>query len=198
MKQSPHSHRSHRLSGGVATGRVTPGWTGAVLLSVFVCITLGGCCGYTVGARSLYNTEIKTVFVPMIEVDSYRTGLGERLTEAVCKRITERTPYTLADPGKADSTLLIRVVADSQSVTALNKYNDTRQKNLSWSVTALWQDRRNIPLAKMEPLPLTSLGVSINAQTYLVAEMGQSDAVSQQDLIDKIADQIVGLMEEKW
>lgn len=134
----------------------------------------------------------------MVEVDSYRSGLGERLTEAICKKITERTPYVLADAKKADSTLIVRLGAENQSVSALNRYNDTRQKDLTWSVTAVWHDRRNVPLAQIEPLPLSSLGVSINAQSYLVAEMGQSGAVAQQELIEKIANQVVGLMEEKW
>lgn len=157
-----------------------------------------GCHGYRFGTAGLYNREIKTVYVPMVVADTYRDGLGERLTEAVCKRITSATPYDLADARHADSTLFIHLVAENQFVSALNKYNDTRQKNLVWSVIAVWKDNQHNVLGELDPIPLSTLGVSLSSQGYLVAEMGQSGAVTQQEVIDKLADQIVGLMEEKW
>ena len=159
---------------------------------------LTGCAGYQVGTEGLFNREIKTVCVPIAEANTYRSGLGERLTEAVCKKITERTPYDLAELDRADSTLNIRLVSENQAVSALDKYNNTRQKNLNWSVSAVWRDRRDQTIAELDPVPLTSLGVSISEQAYLVAETGQSGAVTQQELIDRLSDRIVGLMEAKW
>lgn len=168
---------------------------GVCALALTFCI---GCAGYQVGTEGLFNREIKTVCVPIAEADTYRSGLGERLTEAVCKKITERTPYDLADLNHADSTLQIRIAAENQSVSALDKYNNTRQKNIHWTVTAVWRDRRDRTIAELDPVPLTSLGVSISEQAYLVAETGQSGAVTQQELIDRLADRVVGLMETKW
>ena len=46
-------------------------------------LLLAGCAGYQVGTDSLYAPDVATVYVPMIESDSYRRDLGERLTEAV-------------------------------------------------------------------------------------------------------------------
>ena len=134
----------------------------------------------------------------MVMADTYRDGLGERLTEAICKRITTATPYDLADAKHADSVLEVHLVAENQFVSALNKYNDTRQKNFAWNVVAVWKDNQHNVLATQDPIPLASLGVTLSAQGYLVAETGQSGAVTQQEVIDKLADQIVGLMEEKW
>lgn len=161
-------------------------------------LTASGCHGYRFGTDGLYNRNIKTVYVPMVAADTYRDGLGERLTEAICKRITTATPYDLADAKHADSILEVHLVAENQFVSAMNKYNDTRQKNLAWSVVAVWKDNQHNILATQDAIPLASLGVTLSAQGYLVAEMGQSGAVTQQDVIDKLADQIVGLMEEKW
>jgi len=169
----------------------------AIVWSILLLTT--GCAGYQMGNATLYNNRIKTVFVPMVQADTYRAGLGERLTEAVCKRITERTPFELASASEADSELSIRLVAENQTVSALNKYNDTRQKNLNWTVVAVWKDRQNNVLAESDPIPINQKeGVILNSQSYLVAETGQSTATAQQDLIDQIADQIVGLMENPW
>ena len=102
------------------------------ILSAAVFLFVTGCSGYHIGTDALYTSEIKTVFVPMVEADTYRRGIGERLTEAVCKKITERTPFDLASSKDADSVLHIRLVADSQYVSGLDAYNNTRQKKI-WS-----------------------------------------------------------------
>lgn len=167
-------------------------------LIVSMIILGSGCNGYQCGTRSLYRNEIKTVFVPMVQTDSWRKALGERLTEAVCKRITERTPFDLAGPGDADTVLAINLVADNHSVSIMNRYNDTAQKTINWSIIAVWKDKRENILAQLDPIPLSGEGVSLNEQAFLVAEMGQSNATTQQDVIDKLADRIVGLMEEPW
>ncbi|MDO5553793.1 MAG: LPS assembly lipoprotein LptE [Planctomycetia bacterium] len=165
---------------------------------VLLVAMLTGCHGYQVGTEGLYNREIKTVFVPMVQADSYRKALGERLTEAVCKKITTRTPYDLTGPDRADSVLVIRLVSDGQYVSALNKYNDTRQKTLNWCVLVRWQDSRGYVLGETAPIPLATEVVTTGAEAWLVPEMGQSGATTQQEIIEKLADQIVGLMEEKW
>ena len=170
------------------------------LLAAFLFLTLAaaGCSGYHFGTRGLYTSEIRTVFVPIAEADTYRHDLGERLTEAVCKRITDRTPFDLASSQDADSVLFIRLKSENQYISGLDRYNNTRQKNMVWCISAEWKTRQEETLARLDPIPLTSVGVSVNEMSYLVAEMGQSTATVQQDLIDKLADRVVGLMEEKW
>src|SRR5437868_12374198 len=69
-----------------------------------------GCAGYQIGNRALYRPDIRTVHVPMIQSDSYRRYLGERLTEAVVKEIELRTPYKVVDADSADSVLTVRLV----------------------------------------------------------------------------------------
>ena len=169
------------------------------LLSAAVFMTVfAGCAGYRFGTDGLYNKEIKTVFVPMVEADTYRHGLGERLTESICKKITQRTPYDLGTASKADSVLTVRLIAENQTVSGLDRYNDTRQKTLIWSVSAVWKDRRDMSIAELDPTPLTSLGINFSSQEYLVAETGQSWATASQEMIDQIAERVVGMMEEKW
>ena len=49
-------------------------------------ILLSGCAGYQIGNRALYRPDIRTVHVPVVQSDSYRRYLGERLTEASGQR----------------------------------------------------------------------------------------------------------------
>ena len=73
-----------------------------------------GCIGYQVGTGSLYAPDVATVYVPMIESDSYRRDLGERLTEAVVKEIELKTPYKVVNTPNADSILSARLISDTR------------------------------------------------------------------------------------
>jgi len=181
--------------------RFTRGAVSAAAFALCLCATWGCCCcGYQFGSAGLYNADIKTVYVPMVQADTYREAFGERLTEAVCKKITEQTPYQLASPDKADTELSVRLTSETQSVSATNRYDDTRQKNVNLVAIAIWRERRsNSILAQTNPIPIKSDdGVAVESQSFLVAETGQSSATAQQEAIDKLAAQIVGLMETAW
>ena len=176
-------------------------FTTTVAFVLCLCAALGcRCCGYQIGSAGLYNENIRTVYVPMVQADTYREAFGERLTEAICKKITEQTPYALASPDKADTELSVRLTSETQSVSASNRYDDTRQKNVNLVAVAVWRERRDgAVLAKSNPLPIGSDdGVAVESQSYLVAETGQSTSTAQQEAIDKLASQIVGLMETSW
>src|SRR3954449_3287605 len=79
-----------------------------------LCFAISGCVGYQVGTASLYAPDVATVYVPMIESDSYRRDLGERLTEAVVKEIELKTPYKVVSTPNADSVLSARLQVDTR------------------------------------------------------------------------------------
>ena len=68
-----------------------------------LCVALPAASATNGGTDSLYAADIATVYVPMIESDSYRRDLGERLTEAVVKEIELKTPYKVVSTPNADS-----------------------------------------------------------------------------------------------
>ncbi len=188
----------------VRDNRCLPDRTRAWLASAALCLCLSlvvgcGClAGYTVGPSGLYDSGIKTVYVPMIEANTYRKDFGERLTEAIVKKITEQTPYSIGSPSSTDSVLTVTLTGETQKVTARNRYNDTRQKIVELTATAVWTDVRGVVAKNPSSILSPNSGVSITSQSYLVPEMGQSSATSQQEAIDKLADEIVGLMESDW
>src|SRR5687768_8924245 len=76
-------------------------------VAFLVWLTFPGCAGYQLGQRSLYRPDIRTVHVPVVQSDSYRRYLGERLTEAVVKQIELKTPYKVVGSDSADSVLSV-------------------------------------------------------------------------------------------
>ncbi|HYO26373.1 MAG TPA: LPS assembly lipoprotein LptE [Lacipirellulaceae bacterium] len=163
-------------------------------LSAGIC----GCAAYRVGNGALYAPDVSTVFVPMIESDSFRRDLGERLTEAVIKEIQLKTPFTVVgSPDAADSILAARLVSDTKRVVVENQNDDPRALEIALVAQVNWHNRRREPLGPPAVIPLPAeLGITQTAP--LLPEAGQSVAVQQQLAIERLAEQIVATMEEPW
>jgi len=159
------------------------------------CMSLGG---YQVGSRSLFGQDIKTVYVPMVETDPTRRHLAERLTEAICKRIEERSPYKVVGRPSADSVLECRIIDKNQWVSLVDPSHDPRQKSNELVVAIRWRDRRSQDIRQFDPLAWSNSAAQVSASDAMVAEFGHSLLTSEQKQIDRIASQIVGMMETPW
>jgi len=154
--------------------------------------------GYQVGARSLFGQDVQTVYVPIVEADPTRRHFAERLTEAICKRIEERSPYKVVGYPTADSILECRIVEKNQKVSLVDHFNDPRQKNGELTLNVRWRDSRSQDLRQFD-LPVWNEGAGqITASDFMVAEVGHSLLTSEQKQINHIAHQIVGMMESPW
>jgi len=159
------------------------------------CIGFGG---YQMGSRSLFGPDIQTVSIPMVEADPTRRHLAERLTEAISKRIEERSPYKVVGRSSADSVLECRIIEKNQRVALVDNYNDPRQKNGELSLEVRWRDRRSQDIRQFEAFTWNETATQVTADDVMVAEFGQSLLTSEQRQIDRLADQIVGMMELPW
>ena len=165
---------------------------------VFVLVmTFAGCATYQIGNRTLYPQDVHTVYVPMFDSDSFRRNLGERLTEAVMKEIENKTPYKVVGTPNADSILSGRIVSETKRVVTENHYDDPRQLDVSLSIEVSWVDRGGgILYDGCVALPPELRMVTASAT--FVPEYGQSVATAHQRAVERVAQQIVGMMEAPW
>jgi hypothetical protein len=161
-------------------------------------LLLSGCAGYRIGAESLYPCNVRTVYVPVFESDSFRRYLGERLTEAVIKEIELKTPYKVTGDSNADTILSGRITNESKRVLVLNKYHDPRDNEVSLKVKVRWLDRQSNLIRDGGTLPVPEELAAITETATAVPEVGQSVATAQQQAIQRLAEQIVGMMEAPW
>jgi hypothetical protein len=157
-----------------------------------------GCAAYRVGSRTLYAPDVDTVYVPMIESDSFRPDLGERLTEAVIKEIELKTPFKVVGTPDADSILSARVVSDTKRVIIENQNDDPRGIEVGMIAEVTWLNRRREPLRAPVGVPLPPELLPIGQTSTLLPEVGQSLVTAQQQAIERLAQQIVSTMEEPW
>src|SRR5437868_8993113 len=107
-------------------------------ICILQCLLFCGCIGYHVGTNSLYAPDVATVYVPMIESDSYRRDLGERLTEAVIKEIELKTPYKVVSTPDADSVLSTRLLTDTRKRIIQNGFSDPRVSETELRAEVNW------------------------------------------------------------
>ncbi|MAT72258.1 MAG: hypothetical protein CMJ58_22355 [Planctomycetaceae bacterium] len=173
-----------------------PGFLLAILPALL--LVLSGCAAYRVGNETLYAPDVSTVYVPMIESDSFRRDLGERLTEAVIKEIELKTPFKVVGTPDADSVLSARIVSDTKRVIAENQNDDPRSIELNLLAEVTWYNRRRMPLTAPMAVAVPPALLPMGQAGALITEAGQSIAVQQQLAIQRLAEQIVATMEEPW
>jgi hypothetical protein len=163
-----------------------------------VAVCLLGCAGYQVGSQTLYRPDVRTVHVPIFISDSYRRQVGERLTEAVVKRIEQVTPYKVVSSPNADSVLRGRIVADRKRVITEDRFDDPRDLEISLRFEATWTDRAGNLIGSTFEQPLPPVLVTFTGTSHFLPEGGQSMGTAQHEAIDKLAKQIVEQMEMPW
>jgi len=163
----------------------------------FVAILFAGCAPYQMGTRSLYPADVQTVYVPMFKSDSYRRNLAERLTEAVVKHIEANTPYKVVGPAEADSVLTGHISSETKRVLVETNTDEGRELQANLVVQVDWKTR-NDQLLFADGVDLPRNAVQIGQTASLVPEVGISIVVAQQQAIEKLAAQIVAMMEAPW
>jgi hypothetical protein len=157
-----------------------------------------GCAPYRFGTSSLYPRDVRTVFVPIFESESFRRHMGERLTEAVIKEIESKTDYKVVGDASADSVLVGKIVQDRKRVLVENRNDDVRDVETSLYVQVTWTKRNGDVLVDQRIIPLDPASLAVLGNSAVVPESGQSIATGHQTAIRRIAQQIVGLMEAPW
>lgn len=191
-RRKPHPRQSPLAS-------ILLAWLALVPTSLIVLTATPGCAGYRIGNATLFRPDIQTVYVPVFQSTSLRPGLGERLTEAVIKEIELRTPYKVVGSlDRADSILTGRITSETKRTVVENRYDDPREVATRLQVEVQWIDQRGRVLTPEESIPVPPELSTVVAETTLVPEVGQSLATAQQAAIQRLAMQIVGMMESPW
>ncbi len=161
---------------------------------------MAGClpARYQFGARTLFPEGYDTVYVPVFASNSYRRDLAEELTEAVIKEIERRTDYKVVSSPSADTVLTGTITSETKHLLFDTLNSDPREEEVNLQVKVSWVDRRKCPVRDIPPVPVPAAAVDIGAASSLVPEVGQSVATSHQRAIQRLAEQIVSLMEKPW
>ena len=162
-------------------------------LKATIATALAG-CGYT--TRPMYPASIQTVYVPMFQSKVFRRGLEFQLTEAVIKEIERKTPYKVVRCDNADTTLKGEIKSVRKRLLIQTPEDEPRELEMALVLNVEWRDNRSGALLcnnQSEAAP-----VLVRQSDLYAPELGQTTATAIRDTIDKLAVQIVAMMEEPW
>ena len=165
----------------------------AVLVLGLALATLAPGCkilGYS--SQPPYDRNIKTVYVPVFKSVTFKRDINIMLTELVQKEIERRTPYkVVGTPVDADTTLEGTVNFSDKNVILENPYFLPRQVTTTMVVMVSWTD--NKATEKKPPNP------AVVAETFnFYPEIGESTQTAYYRTCEKLAVQIVNMMELAW
>lgn len=148
-------------------------------------------CGYSL--RAPYDTNVRTIYVPMFRSVSFRRDVQFQLTELVQKEIEKRTPYKVVGRLEDADTILEGTVnfAD-KNIMVENPENLPRQLTATMQVSVNWV--HNPPLdyeRNREP-------TLISDTVYFAPELGETTTTAFYRNSQNLATQIVDMMEEPW
>ncbi|MFO0805381.1 MAG: LptE family protein [Gemmataceae bacterium] len=103
--------------------------------------------GYKLGSKALYDTNIKTVYVPVFNNRAFQTtpyrGMEVDITRAVVREINAKTPFkVVSDCDRADTELKGVIVSITKNILNRNQQNLTREAEVVLTVDVLWRDLR--------------------------------------------------------
>lgn len=177
--------------------------------------------GYT--TEPPYDRSICTVYVPIPQNVTFRRGLEFDLKRALDREIESKTPYKVASsPEGADTELICKIVSRTKNVVVVNQNNEIRDAETTLGVEVSWRDLRIQPiydaLAKQPataapampsvdplaprppapPAPPAPLPILVTAPSNFVPELGGSLTTAEKQMVDRLAVQIVSMMEKGW
>jgi hypothetical protein len=192
-------------------------------LLVFVCaaaLLLPSCgwdghftvLGYT--TRPNYDCSIKTVRVPIFKNQTMRRGIEFDLTKAVVREIEQKTPFkVVGHDSDADTELTGNIISLNKNILNRNQLNEVREAEMVLIVEVIWRDLRPDHLGEIlsgpkrgpinpdlppdappPPIPPQIL----SATGGFIPELGGSITTAQKQAVDRLAVQIVSMMEVPW
>jgi hypothetical protein len=164
---------------------------------IALCVGMVSGCGYMVG--SSFPADVRTISVPVFTSKSFRRDAELLLTEAVHKEIQKRTPFRLINDGPAaDTRLTGRIVDVRKDVLGESPQDDPRELQVSFAVDLLWEDLRNGRVIAQQRMSLPTEFVQLRSEATMAPEVGQSLATATHAATQRLATQIVNMMETAW
>lgn len=165
-------------------------FTVALLASIATALTG---CGSFYSFRAPFDKSVRTVYVPIFRSQTYRRELNFQLTDLVIKEIEKRSLYkVVGSPNGADTILDGTIVNADKNIVVENPNNLPRELTAMLTVRVSWT--HNPPNKQEQVRPPVLVSESVN----FVPEVGESSSTGFYQACQRLATQIVDMMEEPW
>jgi hypothetical protein len=177
--------------------------------------------GYT--TRPNYDTNIHTVYVPIFLNHAFQAGplrgMEFEVTKDVVREIESKTPYKVVSYREgADTELIGEIILVTKNLLNRTQLNEVREAEFTLTAQVVWRDLRNKELLSQPsplggqpppvpfdpacplppPTPPAAVPVTVTSTGRMIPELGESTATGLQMAEQRLAVQIVQMMEKPW
>lgn len=160
----------------------------AYLALLFLFITSLESCGYS--SKSLLRSNVRSIYVPIFDNNTFRRGYEFDLTKAVRDQILLRTRLNIVDKDEADSILFGKITSVNENVLIENTRDNIVESRVSVGIEIRWVDRRTGRTIVERK--------NIRRQTEFIVGRNETLTSSSNEAFVKVAQGIVDAMEEDW
>ena len=182
--------------------------------------------GYT--TKPTFDPTIRSVYIPQFKLNAFVTTTERKLdvdlTDEVVRELGRRkSPMrVVSDPTRADTELIGTIISVQKNVLNRNPQNLIREAEMVITVEVIWRDLRTgdllsnpAPVATANTVPGNAFDPSIQlppppppndkpvpvrvtAVGRILPELGESNATADKTATQRLARQIVNMMECNW
>ncbi len=159
------------------------------IVSVCFC----GCSGIKgYSNESLFNEDVKSVYVEMFDSTSFRRGTEYVLTDALAKRIEASTPYKIvSDRSQADTVLSGQITGiGGGAISSEFETGRALERNVLLNAVVNWKNLKTGELLIDD--------ISVSASANYSEWQNQGFEYGTNLAANKLAKRIVELMEKEW
>ncbi|MBM4055934.1 MAG: hypothetical protein FJ264_14975 [Planctomycetes bacterium] len=111
----------------------------SALALLMVCFVIVG-CGYS--SKSLLRSNVRSIYIPIFDNDTFRRGYEFDLTRAVRDQILIRTRLRIVDKDEADSILLGKISSVTENVLIEDRKDNIVESRVAIRADIRWVDTR--------------------------------------------------------
>tara|TARA_R110002073_G_scaffold37866_3_gene109001 strand:- start:15481 stop:16002 length:522 start_codon:yes stop_codon:yes gene_type:complete len=147
--------------------------------------------GYTFSQN--FDDSIQTIAVPIFKNETLQRGLEIQLAESLNKQIKSRTPWTLTDTARADTSLI--GVITNHNLGQLSRVPGTglaQEQTVSITVRFEWRDNRSGEIL------VARSGYTATATFVPQRQVGERIEEGQRKAIDELAQDMISELRQSW
>lgn len=171
---------------GILNGKYLTSCSRLIVLLLF-CIFLGS-CGYS--SKSLLRSNVRSIYIPVFDNDTFRRGFEFDLTKAVQDQIMLRTRLHIVNKDEADSVLIGKITNVDENVLIEEKRDRIVESRVTISVEIRWVDKRTGRTILERK--------NIKRPAEFIVRRSETVSSASEEVFVLVAQGIVEAMEEDW
>ena len=158
-----------------------------LIFSLLFIISIGG-CGYS--SKSLLRSNVRSIYIPIFDNDTFYRGFEFDLTEAVRDQILLRTRLNIVDKDESDSILFGKINAVNENVLIGDTRDNIVESRIAISAEVRWVDKRTGRTIVERK--------NIKMPAEFIVRRNETLSSSSKAAFVKVAQRIIDVMEEDW